>query len=78
MAAQERLTDIEEKLLQRAIRHETLQRFTAEFEKRPESIEQFDETTWRCLADGVTITVDGAVLRFKNGMEILVGIRAKK
>jgi hypothetical protein len=77
-AAQERLVDIEDKHLRRAIRCETLHQFIAEFEKRPDLIEQFDEMTWRCLADQVTITVDGALFRFKSGAEILVGIRGKK
>jgi DNA invertase Pin-like site-specific DNA recombinase len=78
IAAQEKLTGIEEKLLQRAIRHETLQRFISELEERQDPIEQFDEMTWRCLADKVTITTAGAQFRFKNGIEIQAGIRDKK
>ncbi|MDR0311351.1 MAG: recombinase family protein [Acidobacteriota bacterium] len=78
VATQERLADIEEKLLARAIRRETLRRFIEAFEQRQDPVEQFDELTWRCLADTVTVTTGGALFRFKNGAEIRVGVRGKK
>jgi hypothetical protein len=75
-AGKERVSEIEERLRQRMIRHEALCQFISELGDRPSLITHFDEAAWMTLADRVTITTDNvAVFRFKSGIEIEVNLR---
>lgn len=74
--AQAKIRNVEERIRQRAAKHEMLTYFVEELEQRPNLIAEFDDAAWFTLADRVTITGDGgAVFRFKNGQDVRVDLR---